>query len=370
MKQTKGNLWVLLTLILALAACAPAPAAPATATPVPSSVVLSEGHIYPARYATLSFLASGVLSEVKVKLGDRVKTGDVLLQLGNAGQAEAEVVSAQQAYDLLLRNASGDHAQAWQAYMNAQKVRETAQEKWDDINLRDIGNRIEDRQEDLADRQADLDKARQRFEQYKDRGRDDANYKDAEDDLDHRQSDYDEALKDLESTIRERDEPRANLDAALASEAEAKHQFELGRDGPNADQLALVKARLAAAKDAASNFVITAPFDGIVMDLNAIPGDQLGPAAYAIKLADISDWYVKTSDLTELEVVKLKPGQVVTVVADALPDLTLTGKVAQISQSGINSGGDILYEVKIKLASIDPRLLWGMTVEITFEPSR
>lgn len=369
MKQAKRNLWVLLTLILALAACAPATAAPATATPVPASAVISEGHIFPAQYTTLSFLASGVLSEVKVKLGDHVKTGDVLLQLGNAGQAEAEVVAAQQAYDLLLRNASGDHAQAWQAYMNAQKVRENAQEKWADINLRDIENRIEDRQKDLADRQADLDKARQTFAKYQDRGRNDANYKTAEDDLDHAQSDYDKALKNLESTIRERDVPRANLDAALAAEAEAKHQYELGLEGPNTDQLALVKTRLAAAQDALSNFVITAPFGGTVIDLNVAAGDQVGPATYAIKLADTSDWYAKTSDLTELEVVKVTPGQTVTVAADALPDLTLTGKVAQISQSGINSGGDILYEVKIKLDSMDPRLLWGMTVEITFEPA-
>ena len=369
MKHMKTHLWTLVIFILALAACTPKQEPAVTQTPVPASAVIAEGHIFPARYTTLSFLARGVLSDVKVKLGDRVKAGDELLRLDNAGQVEAEVVGARQAYDLLLRNASGDHAQAWQAYMNAQKVRETAQEKWNDINLRDIENRIEDRQQDLADRQVDLDKAQQRFEKYKDRGRDDANYKDAEDDLDHAISDYDKALKDLEATMRERDVPRANLNAALATEAEAKYQYELGLDGANADKLALLKAQLAAAEAALSNFVITAPFDGTVMDLNAAAGDLVGPEGYAIKLANTSAWYVKTSDLTELEVVKVALGQPVTIVPDALPDVNLTGKVTAISQAGVNQSGDVQYEVEIKLDSIDPRLLWGMTVEVTFEPA-
>jgi hypothetical protein len=46
---------------------------------------------------------------------------------------------------------------------------------------------------------------------------------------------------------------------------------------------------------------------------------------------------------------------------------TLTGKVSSISQAGASQGGDVLYEVEIKLDSIDPLLLWGMTVEVTFE---
>jgi HlyD family secretion protein len=353
---------------LALGACgAPKqPAAPAS-TPVPASGVIAEGHIVPAKYTTLSFLAQGVVTEVKVAAGDEVQQGDVLLRLDNADQAEAQVVAAQQAYDTLLRNASADHAASWQAYMDAQKAREAAQKRWNEVNLRDIENRIEDRTQDLADRQKDLEKAQKRFDEVKDRGRDDANYKAREDDLDHAQSDYDEALKDLESTMRERDVPRAALDAALAAEAEAKHQYELGLDGPNADKLGLLKAQLAAAQDLLSNYVITAPFSGVVMDLNASVGDEMSPSIYAIKLADTSDWYVETSDLTELEVVKVKPGQGASIVADALPDVTMTGRVTRINQAATVQGGDILYEVQLKLDSLDPRLLWGMTVEVTFE---
>jgi len=76
---------------------------------------------------------------------------------------------------------------------------------------------------------------------------------------------------------------------------------------------------------------------------------------------------VETSDLTELEVVKVKVGQGAAIVADALPDASMTGEVTRVTQAATVQGGDILYEVQLKLDSLDPRLLWGMTVEVTFE---
>lgn len=365
----KKLIFILLGLTLVLTACGTKTSASTpTETPVPASAVIAEGHLVPLKDATLAFQARGTVREVTVKLGDTVKEGDVLARLGNSEQAEAQVVVAQQAYDTLVRNASADHVQAWQAYMNAQKAREAAQKKWNDINLRDIENRIEDRQQDVDDRKADLDEAQQKFDAVKDRSTDDANYKDREDELEHAQADYDEAVKDLEATMRERDVPRASLDAALAAEAEAKYQYEISIDGPNADQLAMLKAQLASAQDALSNFTLTAPFDGTVMDVNVTIGDQVGPETWVVKVADTSSWYVETSDLTELEVVKVALGQKVSFVPDALTDVKMTGVVESIGQAFLAQGGDILYKVKIKLDKVDPRILWGMTVEVTFEP--
>ena len=354
----------------ALSACGGPQATPTsqTGTPPAADSVIAEGRLKPSRAVDLSFLAPGAVQEISVRAGGQVKSGDVLARLTQAGQAEVQLTGAQQAYDLLVRDADGGRARAWQAYMDAQKVRESAQEKWNDINLRDIENRIEDRQEDVQDRQADLDKAQKRFDQYKDQDKDDANYRDAQDDLEHAQSDYDDAIKDLESTLRERDVPRATLDAALALEAETSHQYELSLKGPNTDQLALAKAQLDSAKGVLANYVINAPFDGEVADLNIEIGEQVGPAIPAVSIADFSQWVVETTDVSELEVVKLAEGQKVRLVPDALPDLTLTGIVTGISQAFKQQGGDILYTVRISVDQPDPRLRWGMTVEVTFEP--
>ncbi|HVN17008.1 MAG TPA: HlyD family efflux transporter periplasmic adaptor subunit [Anaerolineales bacterium] len=371
MKPSTKILIALITAALFLTACGAQTSATtaATATPAPSGTVIAEAHLKPVRATSLSFQAGGVVQDVNVKLGDQVKAGDVLLRLANADQAEAELVSAQQAYDSLARNASGDRAKLWQAYMDAQKARETAQKKWDDINVRDIENRIEDRQNDVEDRQTDLGQAQRDFDKYKDLNRDDPKYKDAQDKLDHAQSDYDIAVKNLESTMRERDVPRANLDAALAAEAEAKYQYDLTQNGPNTDELALAKARLATAQAALGNYEITAPFDGVVMALDVAVGDEANPQSWVIKIADTSTWYAVTSDLTELDVVNVSKGQLVTMTVDALPGLTMTGVVDSIAQASTTQGGDILYEVKVKLDQIDPRAMWGMTVEVTFKPS-
>lgn len=354
---------------LALAACGNQTGTPVNQpTPVPVNAVIAEGHLRPVKGVVLAFQAPGTVAEILVKQGDSVKEGEVLMRLSNADQARSALVSAQQAYDLLLRNASGDRAKFWQAYMDAQKVRETAQKKWDDLNLNDIENRIEDRQKDVEDRKIDLEQAQRDFDKVKDLNKDDPKYKEKQDDLDHAQSDYDEAVKNLESTMRERDVPRANLDAALAAEAEAKYQYDLTASGPNTDQLALAKAQLDAAQENLDNYELKAPFDGEVGNVSVDAGQQVGPETPAVSVADFTAWIIETDDVTELEVVKLAVGQAVTMVPDALPDVTLNGTIESISQSFTKQGGDILYTVRIKVKDVDPRIRWGMTVEATFPP--
>ena len=277
-------------------------------TAVSPNEVVAEGRLEPIHGANLSFQARGVVEEVLVSAGDSVKQGDVLVRLSNAGGAEAQVVIAQNAYDTLLRNESGDRAKLWQAYMDAQIVRGKAEKKWDDLNVDNIEDTIDDRKATVEDRQQDLKDAQEDFDKYKDLDEDNSKRKDAKDDLERAQEDLNEAVRNLEKEIRERDEVRAAYDAALAAEAEAKHQYEISLDGPNADQLALAKANLDAAKDTLSNYVITAPFDGVVADVNVKVGEQVTAETRAVSVADFSQWIIETTDITELEVVKLSAG--------------------------------------------------------------
>jgi multidrug efflux pump subunit AcrA (membrane-fusion protein) len=353
---------------LFLSACGNQPTAiPTSVAAVSPDQVVAEGRLEPIHGANLFFQARGVVEEVLVSAGDTVKAGDVLVRLTNAGGAEAQVVIAQNAYDTLLRNESGDRAKLWEAYMDAQIARGKAEKKWDDLNVDNIEDTIDDRKATVEDRQEDLKDAQEDFDKYKDLDEDNPKRKDAEDDLERAQEDLNEALRNLEDETRERDEVRAAYDAALATEAEAKHQYEISLDGPNAEQLALAKANLDAAKDTLSNYVITAPFDGVVADVNVKVGEQVTTDTRAISVADFSQWTIETTDITELEVVKLSEGQAVTLIPDALPDLTLNGTITEISQAYTQQGGDILYTVRITVKNPDPRLKWGMTVEATFQ---
>ncbi|MFN8414354.1 MAG: efflux RND transporter periplasmic adaptor subunit [Anaerolineales bacterium] len=366
MKKVINIIVVLSIVSLLLAACGSAATPTPTAVNTTSNEVVAEGRVEPIHGTNLSFQARGIVEDVLVKNGDTVKEGDVLARLANAGAAEAQVVLAQNSYDLLLRNESGDRARLWTAYMAAQTARGKAEKKWEDLNLDNIKDDIESRKATVEDRQKDVKDAQEEFDKYKNVDENNSSYKNAKDKLENAQNDLNQAQRDLEENIRKRDEVRAALDAALAVEAEAKHQYEISLDGPNTDQLTIAKANLDAAQDALSNYVLTAPFSGVVADVNVKVGEEVGPETRAVSVADTSSWIVETTDVTELEVVHLKIGQQVSMVPDALSDLTLTGTVTEISDAYTQQGGDILYTVRIHVDNPDTRLRWGMTVEATF----
>lgn len=345
--------------------------------------VVAEGHLKPAHATNLSFQVRGVVEDVAVKIGDKVSMGDVLARLSSASQAEAqlaaanlELLNAQQALDTLNRTGGANRASAWDAYQQAQIAREEAQKEWNDVNPRDVTERVDEQQSTVNDRKKDLEDAQDEFDKYKDLDKDNSKRKTAEDDLRSAQKDYDNAIAELEDIRRESDSARAALDAALATEAEAKHQYELSIDGANADQLALAQTRLdnaqaqvKAAESTLSNYVITAPFDGIVADVAITVGEQVGTDVRAVSVVDTSSWIIETTDITELEVVGVSVGQSVTFTADAFSDVTMNGVVTAISQSSYTQNGDVIYTVYIKVDDADPRVKWGMTVEVTFPPA-
>ena len=382
---TKTFMMIAVIIALTLTACAnqatgtPAPVADSVTAP---ESVIAEGRLEPVHAANLTFQARGIVQTVHVKIGDTVKEGQVLAELSNASVAWAqiaaanlELIGAQQAMDALNRNSSSNLAATWTAYMNAQTVRETAEREWEDLNVDSIEDRIEDAKAEVNDRDSDLQDAKDEFDKYKDLDKDNSKRKTAEDDLETAQDDYNEAVRNLDEITRERDTVRAALDAALAIEAEAKYQYDISADGVNEDQLALATARLesaqaqiSAAQSNLANYVITTPFDGVVAEVAVKTGEQVSPETRIVSVADASAWVIETTDVTELEVVKLAVGQSVTFTADAIDEVTMNGVVTEISQSSILQGGDVIYTVRIAAHDVDPRVKWGMTVEVVFEP--
>ncbi|HEX9389463.1 MAG TPA: HlyD family efflux transporter periplasmic adaptor subunit, partial [Anaerolineales bacterium] len=139
------------------------------------------------------------------------------------------------------------------------------------------------------------------------------------------------------------------------------------KNGVDTDQLALLEARLKAAKARVASLEVTAPFNGVVAKLNAKVGSSINAGEIAVTVADFSDWLVKTTDLTEIDVVALSEGQPVVVTLDALPDVELKGTVLSIGQNYSENQGDIVYEVIVLLTGTHPAMRWGMTAEIKFE---
>ncbi|GAB4429942.1 MAG: biotin/lipoyl-binding protein [Chloroflexi bacterium OHK40] len=164
------------------------------------------------------------------------------------------------------------------------------------------------------------------------------------------------------------------LEGAAAGVAQAQAQLEQAAAGPREVDLAAAQVEIQAARVALrqaeldlEQATLRAPFAGLVARIDLTIGELAGPTTPALVIADMSGWRIETDDLTELEVVRLREGDPVTVRFDALPELRLPGRVRQIKPIGSNRQGDIVYTVVVDLEQSDPRLRWNMTAVVERE---
>ena len=347
------------------------------------SLVIAEGNVVPREDAHLFFNTGGLVAEVLVEEGQRVSQGDVLIRLGERQSYEAaqtaanlELVSAQKQYDDLNDKASLVYNQALADLRTAELALTLAEQELADLDTDDFQDDIDDAKNDVTDAEEDLEDAQEEFDKYKDLDKDNTRRKNAEDDLEEAQEDLEQAVRDLNLLVNELDQARATLSLAQARLDDLRREVETREDGPDPDELALAGARLdnaktqlSSAQAAMDRLDLTAPFDGVVVKVDAFAGERVLPNQAVIILADLDTLYVETNDLTENEVVKISEGQSVILAPDALSELQLNGRVESISQVFGERAGDIVYRVRISLDESDPRLRWGMTVEARFETS-
>ncbi|MEN9562070.1 MAG: hypothetical protein RIR73_314 [Chloroflexota bacterium] len=108
---------------------------------------------------------------------------------------------------------------------------------------------------------------------------------------------------------------------------------------------------------------LTAPFDGVVVDVAVIPGELVQANQVVITIADLNNLKITTTDLSERDIVRVKLGQIVSIYIEAL-DVTISGKVIQISPKSETVGGDVVYPVTIELDEQPDGLMWGMSAEV------
>jgi len=306
-----------------------------------------------------------------VNEGDLVQKNLVVARLGNREQlaaaiaaAESELVSAKQARKQLDDNLSLALADATAAMAAANKTLKDAQYQIDNFSVPSNMEGLTPLAA-VAKMKGLLDVARDKFEPYKYFSENDSTREDRKDKLDNAQSDYNSAVRWLQL--------ETNLNAAETRLDKTMQDYEKLLKGPDPDQVETADARikaaqanLAASKASLDNLELKTTIDGTVVKNDLVVGQNVAAGVPVLTLADFSELYAETDDLTEIEVVDVAIGQEVTVVADALPDLKFKGVVEKINQISEEKRGDITYTVRVKLLETDPRLRWGMTVVITF----
>ena len=381
---------------LAPAQGAPTPTSNASlsTTPEAPSVVSAEGKIVPARDATLAFRMAGRVEKISVKEGEAVKEGNVLIQLESAdvragvAQAQAAVAQAEAAgalaqaqldqitagprpeeiaaaeaqakaasnavgqavaqRDQVAKGATDDAIAAAEAQLaQAQVQRKEAEDAYQRLMDSKIHGWMEEQailrvnaaNEAVAAAQAALDQLKsgaspELVQAYNSAiGVASQQRKAAEAQL---------ALLQAGAT-------KAQVDAAMAQVDQAKAGLEAA------------KAALAAAQAQLDQATLKAPFAGTVVSLSTEVGEVVTPGAPVLVLVDISKWRMKTNDLSETDVVLVRPGQSATATLDAFGDQTFHGVVTEIASIAETNRGNTTYAVTIDLDPTDAPLRWGMT---------
>ena len=320
------------------------------------------GSIVPAKQINLGFDEAGTLLELNVQEGDEVTAGQLLARLQTAqseetiastiAEKELAVVQAQNALDNLFKTAEVSRTEALNNIATySQEVRD-AQYTMENYTMPVYLQGLET-VEAVEKMKAELDVVLEKFEPYRYYPKTDDTRQDLLELLNEAQARYDAAVDRLNKEY--------VLEVAEANLTKAQQDYEKYKDGPAADELAEAQgtlanaqAKLTLAKAEKSVLELTAPFDGTVLAADAIVGGTVGEESI-ITLGDLDpltlEVYLDESDLQMVVV-----GYPVEVIFDAYPDLTLTGKVTQISKSlqSVSDVEAIKALVQIDEEGLDP----------------
>lgn len=114
------------------------------------------------------------------------------------------------------------------------------------------------------------------------------------------------------------------------------------------------------AKDNLADYFVRAPFAGTIAGMTIKKGDSASSSTVIATL--ITDQQLADVSMNEVDVAKIKVGDKATLTFDAIPDLTISGTVAEIDSIGTVSQGVVTYDVKINFDTQDDSVKPSMSV--------
>lgn len=308
-----------------------------------SETVEASGSLEAQPSASLLWNTGGVVEDVYVKAGDKVKAGDVLMKLkitsvdASIISAQADLATAQKDLDDLLSSSDTDLAQAVIDLRNAQEDYDKAE---DYLHYLQTSKKVP-QTETQAYTQTRVNSWIYVYKTkvYKGPAPEDWVIE-AENDL---------ALK------------KGQL-------ADAQHTYDRLKDGPNAQDVAAAQAKVDAAQATVASMVIIAPFDGQVLYIESQPGDLVETGTSALDLANLDHLYIE-AQVDESDIASVKVDQPIKATLDAVPDLDLTGKVVAIDPVGEKDSGIVKYTVLTDIDKVagDIFLPLGSTANLTIQ---
>ena len=345
----------------------------------PVSLIV-DGNLVPKQTIDVVSLISEQIDVFLVKEGDNVNKGDVILKMKGVeglqtkiSSAELEILQAKTELADLERVSKLDFNHANFNLSQAEIDLIEAQEFYKPFENDDYQKKIDDAKVEVNNLEDDLSDANDGLDSYKDLDEDNSLRINAENKVSDLEERLEDSIRKRDRLIFEKENAQSRVLTAEESVKEARYLTDQKLDGVDKTKLELVQAQLAkaqadydAAQKSLDHFEIQAPFTGKIMHTFVDSGDTVIASQPLFTIADTSDWFVETSDVTELDISQVLIGEEVRLKADAYPEIDYSGKVEKISDWFYEKGGEIHYQVRILLLNPDPFLRWGMTFEVTF----
>jgi HlyD family secretion protein len=274
--------------------------------------VVATGKVEPITKAEIKSKASGIVKRILMDAGDRVKAGQVLVEL------DKEEIQAR----VRASKAQWEGAQASYAAAEADLERAKVDAEGPDVPL--------------------LKRAYERAKGMEKEGV-------------VSQAQLDDAQKNYEMAVNKQNIARANLIVAKSKVAQAEAS------------VAQSRANLEQAQEEFRNSTIVAPIDGLVLSRDVEVGDAVSSilvlgsqATLVMTVGDVHEVYVK-GKVDESDVGKIDVARQARIKVESFKDKTFSGKVTKISPMGTEKDNVTTFEVRVSIDNATGELKANMT---------
>lgn len=295
-----------------------------------SAMVGATGTARAIQSATLTWQTSGIVEAVNTGLSDSVREDETLAVLAQASLpqniilAEADLVAAQLELDNLLSsdteraNAVIALRDAQDAYEDAVEYRQSLEGKMDIQYIVWVNG---------------IPKAKYR------RG--------YADETEKAKADEDAALK------------KGQLE-------DAQRTYDRLKDGPNEQDIAAARAKVAAAQATLDQARIIAPFNGVITDASVLENDKVSNGEMAFQVDDLSRLLIDL-EVSEVDINSISVSQEVAINFDAVQGKEYKGVVVEVAGAGSVSEGSVDFKVTVELMDADELVKPGMTAAVLIQ---
>lgn len=342
-----------------------------------TDTVESSGSIEPYQMTTLSWKTSGIALSVDVKSSQAVEKGTILATLDastaptSVNQAISDLITARQELDdaknskTALAQAEVTLAAAKDEYNQALGYYHTlGNQIGNENNINILTSTVLNAEKAVSD-------AETKYNGFGESGDNDVNKAAALAKLSQAKIDLNKAqinLKYYQGVPSTMDSATITADFNLAKAQldDAQRAYDKLQDGTNTDAVTSAQAKVDAAQATVDSLSIIAPFDGEVAVIYPRIGDLVSSNTEAAILVNRSSLFVEVY-IDETTISSVAVGNPATVTFDAIPELSMSGKVEFINPVGVVSSGVVNYTVRVELDKTDPSILIGQTANVSIQ---